>query len=547
MVYRISSVIFIILFSIATLSTQTVCADLSLIHKDPAFQALGPDALDDFLKNLQKDPVKALDPIDVSEPFDKTLVPSDMASIAFSWEDDTKASAWVLTIHSDEGRLLTALLDKTWWIPQRQIWESLKKRSQFRMLSVHLLGIGGWSGHQILSEGRTRFAFSRDPLDASVMFMRKPIPFKAAKAHPELTHVVVGDISAYERPKPVTSNLKTCANCHSYSLNGKTFAMDIDYGGDKGAFAMARIDKKMALADGAFFSWNKLTVSSPATYSMGLFSRVSPDGRYLAGTVNESSVFVMMDDPYFSQLFFPASGRLAVFDMETKEMHHLPGADSPDFVQTSPGWSPDGQTLAFAATPTDPGLVEKVLSKQVRNEKPGQNITELNKKYPVQFNIYTVPFNSGKGGTPLPLEGASFNGMSNYFPRFSPDGKWIVFTQSPTGLVLQPDSKLCIVPAQGGKSRYLASNLPVMNSWHSWSPNSRWMVFTCKATSPYTELYLTHIDEAGQASPALRLFRFSHNELAAMVPEFLTKQVTTPESIYFKSPDEVINMADDGR
>lgn len=70
----------------------------------------------------------------------------------------------------------------------------------------------------------------------------------------------------------------------------------------------------------------------------------------------------------------------------------------------------------------------------------------------------------------MPLQGASHNGFSNYSPRYSPDGKWLVFTQSPTGLVLQPDSRLFIVPASGGTARPLKSNQPVMNSWHSWSP-----------------------------------------------------------------------------
>jgi hypothetical protein len=42
-----------------------------------------------------------------------------------------------------------------------------------------------------------------------------------------------------------------------------------------------------------------------------------------------------------------------------------------------------------------------------------------------------------------------------------------------------------------------------------------------KANSPFSEWYLTHIDEQGEASPAIRLFRFSSNGLAALVPEFI--------------------------
>lgn len=39
----------------------------------------------------------------------------------------------------------------------------------------------------------------------------------------------------------------------------------------------------------------------------------------------------------------------------------------------------------------------------------------------------------------------------------------------------------------------LASNLPVMNSRHTFSPNGRWLAFSSKSPSLYTELYLTHI------------------------------------------------------
>jgi Tol biopolymer transport system component len=172
----------------------------------------------------------------------------------------------------------------------------------------------------------------------------------------------------------------------------------------------------------------------------------------------------------------------------------------------------------------------------------------LNERYNVQFDIYTVPFNKGEGGKALPLEGASNNGYSNYFPRYSPDGRWIVFTQSPTGLVLQPESRLCIIPAEGGALRYLKCNMPTMNSWHSWSPNSKWIVFTCKATSPYTELYITHIDSNGESNPAVRLFRFSNKELAAMVPEFIPFSAKIPRLVSLETDKVPIkNMAIDGR
>jgi Tol biopolymer transport system component len=71
------------------------------------------------------------------------------------------------------------------------------------------------------------------------------------------------------------------------------------------------------------------------------------------------------------------------------------------------------------------------------------------------------------------LKGASQNGMSNSFPKISPDGKWIVFVQAKNGQLMRPDSKLYIVPAAGGTARLMNCNTSLMNSWHSFSPNGR--------------------------------------------------------------------------
>ena len=521
----------------------------SMLYIDPAYSSLKPESVFALINNLYKKENSNLQEIDIIEPLPQTLLPCDISSIAFSWEDSGQSTSWLLTISNKKKILINALLDKPWWIPKKKLWDKLKKTAKEKKLTIKIKGIGGWNGREILSENKTfSFSFSKDAMDARIMFMRKPLPFLKAKQNPEMTKLLVGNISSYKQPEIIMSNLTTCANCHTYSSDGKVFAMDVDYSGDKGAFAMALMRSDMKLGKNNIFSWNKIPARKPASYSMGLFAQLSPSGRYLAATVNETSVFVMMDDLYFSQLFFPSTGQIAIFDHATKNLKLLPGASLETMVQTAPAWSSDGKIIAFSAIPTNPDLIQKVLAKKIVNESPKQNIKDLNKKYNVQFDIYTVSFNNGKGGKAQPLAGAANNGYSNYFPRYSPDGRWIVFTQSKTGLVLQPESRLCIIPAQGGTLRYLKSNMPIMNSWHSWSPNSKWIIFTCKATSPYTQLYITHIDNNGESSPAVRLFRFSNKELAAMVPEFIPFSAKIPRLISLQ-PDsaEKKNMANDGR
>lgn len=501
-----------------------------ILFADKGYRSLKSNDLliliNSFTKKL---PLKSIDFI---EPLPDTIFPADMASPIFAWEDNARSAAWLITIKTNKKTLLKALLDTYGWIPDADTWNKLKKSAGDTPLKVIIEGI---RDREIISQNHTFLKFSKDRVDAQLMFMRKPLPFLEAKKNPEKTSLLMGKIDSYNPPKTLLSDPPTCANCHSYSLDGKFMTMDTDYGGDKGAFAFSSLKKKITINRDVIFSWNKIPPQKPASYSMGLFARVSPDGRFIAGTVNETSVFVMMEDLYYSQLFYPSTGQIAIFNTRTKAFNLLPGASLTSRVQTAPAWSPDGKHLAFSTVPTNPELIEKVLAKKIRNESPKQTIKTLNNRYPVQFDIYTLPFNHGKGGSATPLKGASNNGFSNYFPRYSPDGKWIVFTLSPTGLVLQPDSRLVIIPSKGGAARPLTSNQPTMNSWHSWSPNSKWLVFTCKANSPYTELFLTHINDHGVSSPAIRLFRFSSNAFAAMVPEFIPKPAKTPETIAYES------------
>jgi Tol biopolymer transport system component len=140
---------------------------------------------------------------------------------------------------------------------------------------------------------------------------------------------------------------------------------------------------------------------------------------------------------------------------------------------------------------------------------------------PIQYDLYRVPFNGGKGGTPEPIVGASQNGMSNNFPKVSPDGRWVVFVQCHNGQLMRPDSQLYIVPFSGGVARRMRANTRLMNSWHSFSPNGHWLVFSSKARSPYTQMYLTHLDADGNDSPAILIDNTTAANRAVNLPEFV--------------------------
>jgi len=115
--------------------------------------------------------------------------------------------------------------------------------------------------------------------------------------------------------------------------------------------------------------------------------------------------------------------------------------------------------------------------------------------------------------------------MSNDFPKVSPDGRWIVFVQNKNGLLMRPDSRLFIVPFAGGKARLMTCNTSLMNSWHTFSPNGRWLAFSSKARGPYTQLMLTHIDANGNDTPAIIVDNTTAANRAVNIPEFVNMPV----------------------
>nr|WP_287412149.1 hypothetical protein [Pseudodesulfovibrio sp.] len=484
--------------------------------------------------------------IPVLEPLPGALVPANAASPIIRWKDALNTT-WLITLSTNGTSLCRGVMDTPYWIPNQLLWEQIKSAAGNAPVQVSVNGIS--STGTLNTKGETSFAISEDPVGSHIGFLRKRLPFKKAKDNPHDSQMAVGDLSSFAKPRIVLQDQPICFNCHAYSANGKSYGMDMDYKGDKGGYVLVDISKTVSITDDNVISWNDYKAPGPSKYSMGLFTAFSPNGRYAASTVGESSAFIMLDDLHFSQMFYPATGVIAYYDRTTEQILPLSGADNIEAVQTNPTFSADGRRVTFARASVKPALVADIEAGRLRKEDPSQTILDTNEKYPMQFDLYSVPFNNGTGGTASPVKGASENGMSNFFPRYSPDGKWLVFTQCKTGLVLQPDSRLVIVPAEGGIPRVLKANMNLMNSWHSWSPNSRWLAFSSKGNSPYTEIYLTHIDEDGKSSPALRLFRFSHSELAAMVPEFVPDNSVIQRTMGLADPEGAKgnSMATDGR
>jgi len=369
---------------------------------------------------------------------------------------------------------------------------------------------------------------SKDPVGAPIFYRDVPlIPSELQKG--VIKPLAQADLPllawrlrniAEPRSHLLLTGLHTCANCHSFSRDGKTLGMDLDGpANDKGLYVLASVKRGMVIRNQDVISWSSLRDDTASPSRIGFMSQVSPDGRYvltmLRGLEKElakSYYVVNFKDYHFLQVFYPTRGILAWYDRATGQRRALPGADDPHYVQTDGVWSPEGKYVVFArAEAKEPYLEGQKLPAHANDPEETQ----------IQYDLYRIAFNDGKGGQPVAITGASQNGMSNSFPKISPDGRWIVFVKCRNAQLMRPDSQLYIVPAQGGVARRMRCNTTLMNSWHSFSPNGRWLVFSSKSRSPYTQMYLTHIDEQGNDSPAILIDNATAANRAVNIPEFV--------------------------
>jgi tetratricopeptide (TPR) repeat protein len=419
------------------------------------------------------------------------------------------------------------------WTPDQATWQAITRHSVASAATVTITGFRGADAGPVVSRGKVTLRTSSDPVGAPIFYRDVPLmPSELEKGvikplSQEAIPLVAWRVRnvGEARSRVVMENLPVCANCHSFSADGKTMGMDLDgLQGNRGMYILAPVAPQMAVRNQDVIQWSSPQGKLKGNVRIGFMSQVSPDGQTVVTTVNPASMAAGAAEPAsnyyvanfkdyrFLQVFYPTRGILSWYSRAIGVLQPLPGADDPAFVQMGAVWSPDGQSLVFARAPaTDPNPPGVPLAQFAGDPNELQ----------IQYDLYRVPFHDGRGGAPQPIAGASRNGRSNTFPKVSPDGRWIVFVQSRNGELMRPDSQLYIVPAEGGEARRMRCNTPRMNSWHSFSPNGRWMVFSSKSRSPYTQLYLTHLDADGNDSPPILLDNTTAANRAANIPEFV--------------------------
>ena len=519
--------------------------------------------------------------ITVDYPQDASIFPPDIIAPIFLWRDaEPSARSWRIDVsfadHAKQLRIISAgegmklgEIDPRCvssanklpfltpeqaaahtWKPEADAWALIKKHSVKGPATMEIIGLD--EANRAVSEGRVTLTTSADPVGAPIFYRDMPLIPTEGLNHvvqplaPSKFGLIAWRLRDIGKPESrlLMTGLHTCANCHSFSTDGKTMGIDVDGpANDKGLYAVVPVQQHTAIRNEDIVSWNiDLRVGQSR---IGFMSQVSPDGKYVLTTfagpdqsIGSSYFVTNFKDYRFLQVFYPTRGILTWYSRETGRREPLPGADDPRYVQTDGFWSPDGKYVVFVRAEAKEPHPEGVPRPTAANDP---------NEVQIQYNLYRVPFNDGKGGVAEPVQGASNNGMSNNFPKISPDGRWIVFVKCRNAQLMRPDSELYIVPFAGGVARKMRCNTSLMNSWHSFSPNGRWMVFSSKSRTPYTQMYLTHIDANGNDSQAILIEDSTAANRAVNLPEFVNiapdgiLDMTSPASELYR----LIDVAED--
>jgi Tol biopolymer transport system component len=173
---------------------------------------------------------------------------------------------------------------------------------------------------------------------------------------------------------------------------------------------------------------------------------------------------------------------LILFDKDKNEIMDIPVNAEKMFMDTYPEWSPDGEYLYFC---------------RARQIEPGYDYRDI------RYDLYRVHFDAEtrKFAMAELVFDASAHSKSVSFPRVSPDGKSLVFTYHDYGCfpIWHKEADLYLVNLENLQTNRMDLNSEFTDSYHSWSSNGRWMVFSSKRGDGLSARpYISYIDTNGK-------------------------------------------------
>ena len=314
-----------------------------------------------------------------------------------------------------------------------------------------------------------------------------------------------------ERALIENTQFEGCVNCHSFN-RGNPADMSLHIRGPHSATLLRHSPTpSLPKGEGDFVAYNTKT---PETLGLCVYPYWHPSGRYIAYSTNTTRQLFHSADPNRIEVFDEASD-LQVYDVEKNELLLSPLLKQDSIYETFPVFSADGRSLYFCAARALPEGSHQLDS--------------------IRYNLCRIDFDPATGtfGDQIDIIiDAAAQHKSVSFPRPSYDGRFLCYTLSDYGQfsIWHHEADLYLLDLSGeGRIRPLTqANSADTESFHNWSTNSRWLVFSSRRDDGlFTRPYFCHVDTAGTVTKAFMLpqrnpRRFYRDRfLSFNVPEFI--------------------------
>ena len=281
----------------------------------------------------------------------------------------------------------------------------------------------------------------------------------------------------------------------------------------------------------------KVNLKTGHTISAGVYPAWHPTKNLIAYSVNNTEQHFHKKGNEKVEVQDSRSD-LILYDIDKNEVRTI--TDDPKELETFPAWSPDGKYLYYVSARYPEGI--------------GPDGDLMSKYKDFHYNIYRKAFNPQTmefSQTDTVFDASAIN-KSATFPRVSPDGRYLLFTLGDYGTfhIWHKSSDLYLLDLKEGR----LSSLPEVNSsdaesYHSWSSNGHWIIFSSRRDDgSYTRPYIAYFKDGKTDKPFIvpqedpdcyiALFK-SFN-----IPEFMVEPVTlTKRQLMRAINKEPINAA----
>lgn len=316
------------------------------------------------------------------------------------------------------------------------------------------------------------------------------------------------ELSSFHENKVISSNMeeKGCVNCHSFCNYSPTNWM-FHARTSKGGTILIKDDQA-----------RKIQLSQIGSPVEGTYPYWHPSGEYILFSTNKTRQSFYSKNTNLIEVY-DLESNLVLYNTKQNQVTIDPRFATSISLETFPAWSPDGKYLYYC----------------VADSKPlPQDLKALT------YSVCRVTFNPETGlfGNAIDTLRTTV-GKSASFPRISPDNKYLLYTESDfaTFPIWHKEADLKMIALQDSiQIDTTPINSPEAESYHSWSSNGRWIIFSSRRLDGlYTRFFIAHFDSDGKFSKPFLLPQENPDDhylrmKSFNIPEFIKGEITIPQS-----------------